>query len=99
MIDGKLFVCSHVFFLQTLEDSRIISARASARELWMEILSLVRQMNELSTKLADPNIFKEHLRLIFRDKSELSNEFGNLVFHPAFNTSLCLINSQFLLQL
>lgn len=56
--------------LQMLNDSHIVVATENIKNLWRDLLQLMRNVKESAVNLTDPSILGEHLQIIFRDESK-----------------------------
>lgn len=65
----KSYACLHI--LQVLNDSSVTAAKENIKNVWAELVQILRQFKESAVQLSSPSILAEQLQIMFRDESEI----------------------------
>lgn len=55
--------------MQVLNDSKVVVAKDNIKNIWIELLEILRNFKESASNLTNPRILGEQLQIIFRDES------------------------------
>lgn len=58
----------HLF--QVFNEGQIAVVKENAKNVWIEMLQMLRNFKETAKNLTDPSFLGEHLQIIFRDESK-----------------------------
>lgn len=73
-----------------LNDSSVNAVKENIKNVWTDLLQILRHFKESAVNMSNPSILAEQLQIIFRDESKtdhLSNLFQVVLKKPSFDFS------------